>query len=320
MASPAAGLNRSVLPSRRSDFTSALHRCHRQVRPLISSPAQDSRDAPANIDPLTVEGFGHEWAAFDQIDLDHSEHLSRFEEYFGIFPFDQLGPVTEGFDLGCGSGRWAVLVAPKVGKLHCIDPSDQALDVARRRMAGLGNVAFHHASVDDIPLADGSQDFGYSLGVLHHIPDTEAAMRACVAKLKPGAPFLAYIYYSFDNRPLWFRSIWRASDFLRRGICRMPFGARKAITSVIAGAVYWPLARSSAMLEKFGANVSNIPLSAYRGWTFYSMRTDALDRFGTRLELRYSRSEIAAMMTRCGLTDIRFSDAVPYWVACGRKS
>lgn len=28
-----------------------------------------------------------------------------------------------GFDLGCGSGRWAFFVAPKVAKLHCIDRS-----------------------------------------------------------------------------------------------------------------------------------------------------------------------------------------------------
>jgi 2-polyprenyl-3-methyl-5-hydroxy-6-metoxy-1,4-benzoquinol methylase len=32
------------------------------------------------------------------------------------------------------------------------------------------------------------------LGVLHHIPDTAAAMRDCVRKLKLGAPFLFYLY------------------------------------------------------------------------------------------------------------------------------
>ena len=49
------------------------------------------------------------------------------------------------------------------------------------------------------------------------------------------------------------------------------------------------------------------------------MRTDALDRFGTRLEQRFSRNEIERMMTAAGLTDIVFSEREPYWVACGRK-
>jgi hypothetical protein len=50
------------------------------------------------------------------------------------------------------------------------------------------------------------------------------------------------------------------------------------------------------------------------------MRTDALDRFGTRLEHRFSRDQIRSMMLACGLVDIRFSDQTPFWVACGRKA
>ena len=176
-----------------------------------------------NIDPATVEGFGEEWSAFDQTAMSADEHRALFDRYFGIFPFDALPPDAEGFDLGCGSGRWACLVAPQVGTLHCIDPAPAALVVARRRLAGVPNVRFHCASADAIPLADDSQDFGYSLGVLHHIPDTRRALADCVRKLKPGAPFLVYLYYSLDNRPGWVRTLWRVSDTLRRGIARLPF-------------------------------------------------------------------------------------------------
>ena len=49
------------------------------------------------------------------------------------------------------------------------------------------------------------------------------------------------------------------------------------------------------------------------------MRTDALDRFGTRLEHRFTRKEIEAMMKAAGLEDVRFREDEPYWVACGRK-
>jgi hypothetical protein len=50
------------------------------------------------------------------------------------------------------------------------------------------------------------------------------------------------------------------------------------------------------------------------------MRTDALDRFGTRLEKRFTTKQIRDMMERAGLEDIVFSQTVPYWCAVGRKS
>lgn len=274
---------------------------------------------PRNIDRSTVEGFGKEWTVYDQTALSAAEHRKLFDEYFSLFPFDDLPADAEGFDLGCGSGRWAALVIGRVGTLHCVDPSGEALDVAKRRLAHHSGARFHLASVDHLPFADDSQDFGYSLGVLHHVPDTRAALRDCVRKLKIGAPFLLYLYYRFDNRPGWYQSLWKATDLGRRIISRLPFGLRKFVTSLIAASIYWPLARSASLAEGVGMGVRNFPLAAYRKASFYTMRTDALDRFGTRLEQRFSRSEIDEMMKRSGLADIRFREATPYWTAVGRR-
>ena len=274
---------------------------------------------PANIDPPTVDGFGDEWAAFDQEALSATEQRRLFDQYFSVFPFATLPPDAEGFDLGCGSGRWAVLVALRVGKLHCIDPSPKALEVCRRKCVRHENVEFHLASADRLPISDASQDFGYSLGVLHHIPDTARAMKDAVRKLKPGAPFLVYLYYNFDNRPAWFRVTWKASEVGRHLIARLPFPLRKAATTLIAATVYWPLSRFAGLLKRAGVDVSNLPLSAYRYRSFYSMRTDALDRFETRREQRFSRDQIRAMMEQAGLTAIEFRGEEPHWVACGRK-
>lgn len=270
-----------------------------------------------NIHPETIRGFGREWSAYDQNELRGAEYERVFDEYFEILDFDQLPSEAEGFDFGCGSGRWAASVAPRIGKLHCIDASREVLDVAQRRLSNIANVSFHLASSDCIPLPDSSQDFGYSLGVLHHIPNTALALRDCVQKLKIGAPFLLYIYYRLENRPAWYRGLWRLVDILRRGVSRLPFEIRKAVTVTIATLVYWPLARAALVVERSGRNVRNMPLSAYRNKSFYTMRTDALDRFGTRLEQRFSRAEIERMMKDAGLESIRFRDAVPYWIACG---
>lgn len=272
----------------------------------------------SNVDINTVEGFGDEWERFDQTKLNAVERKRIFQLYFSIFPWNSLPVNAEGFDLGCGSGRWAKEVAPRVAKLHCIDPSS-ALAVARRNLANNGNCEFHEASVDAIPIADASMDFGYSLGVLHHVPDTSAGLAACVVKLKPGAPFLIYLYYAFDNKPLWFRLVWQVSDVLRQIISRLPHALRFAVSQILALLIYWPLARGAKVLEKLGFNVVNIPLSSYRNNSLYTMRTDALDRFGTRLEQRFSKKQIQEMMELAGLDRIQFSDGVPYWCAVGYR-
>jgi SAM-dependent methyltransferase len=271
-----------------------------------------------NVDRRVIEGFGQEWTRFDQSEVAQGELQALFEQYFSIFPWAELPANATGFDLGCGSGRWARFVAPRVGRLHCIDASPAALEVARQNLREYSNCDFHCASVDAIPLPDNSADFGYSLGVLHHVPDTQQGILDCVRRLKPGATFLLYLYYAFDNRPWWFWMTWRISDIFRRFLCRLPFAIRSVLCDLIAAAVYWPLARVSASLERLGVNVGHLPLSAYRNRSFYAMRTDALDRFGTRLERRFTRGQVKEMMERAGLERITFSENI-FWCAVGRR-
>ena len=272
-----------------------------------------------NLDKNTVDGFGDEWSRFDQSHLPEAEQQLLFDEYFSVFPWKDISKESIGFDLGCGTGRWARSVAPKVKKLICIDPSS-ALDIAKRNLSNFDNCEFDSATVDEIPMQNNSMDFGYSLGVLHHVPNTALGIKQCVNKLKSGAPFLLYLYYRFDNRPWWFGLIWSITDLLRRVVSKMPYRLRYASSQIIAILIYLPLARTALFFEKFNLNVSNFPLSSYRNLSFYTMRTDALDRFGTRLEQRFTRKEIKVMMQEAGLENIEFSNSKPFWVAVGYKS
>ena len=268
-----------------------------------------------NVDQSTVTGFADEWTRFDQRGLSANETHAIFDAYFSIFPWTKLPPDAAGFDAGCGTGRWAALVAPRVGRLVCVDASDRVLQIARQNLAGVSNVVFHCASVASMPIPDGSMDFGYSLGVLHHMPDVQSAISACAQKLKPSAPFLVYLYYAFDNRPAWFRAIWRVSDVMRRGISRMPRRLRFMTADALALFVYWPFSRGARVLEALGAKVDGLPLAIYRDRSFYVLRNDALDRFGTRLERRFRRDDIRCMLEAAGFTAVTFSDAPPFWCA-----
>lgn len=270
-----------------------------------------------NVDEAVVADFGREWQTYDQSGVPERELREQFERYFAVFPWGRLTADAVGFDAGCGSGRWARFVAPRVGRLHCIDASSAALAVARRSLAEITKCEFHEASLDDLPLAEHTMDFGYCLGVLHHVPDPEAALRSCVRTLRPNAPFLVYLYYDLADRGRLFRSLFGLADSARRRIARLPHRRKLGVTRVIAYGVYLPLARLARVGERLGRSVEAWPLSQYRDASIYTMRTDALDRFGTRLEQRFSRDEVVSMLERAGLGEIVVSPDPPYWCAVG---
>ena len=270
-----------------------------------------------NVHDRTVAGFGREWETFDQSRLDHESRAEIFAEYFRVFPWAALPQEAVGADIGCGSGRWAAIVALRVGRLFLVDASLRALEVARKNLTGFANCTFLHGSVDDLPVEDASLDFAYCLGVLHHVPDPAAAIRSIALKLKPGAPLLVYVYYAFDNRPAWFRMLWWLTDGVRRIVSRLPFPIRYLVSQSIACLVYAPLALAAQWLDSHGKLPASWPLAHYRNKPFYVMRTDALDRFGTSLERRLSRVDLETMLRDAGLRDIVFADGPPYWCALG---
>ena len=272
-----------------------------------------------NIDNKVVKGFGEEWDYYDQSSLDEAESKDLFDRYFNIFPDNFLLGDKIGIDIGCGSGRWAKHIAPLAKELYCIDARKQALNVARKNLINFDNCTFSNISTDSLESLNKTFDFGYSLGVLHHIPDTERALIDSVAILKTGAPFLLYLYFAFDNKPFWYRFIWKISEPIRFIISRTSLPVRRILTMLVALFVYLPLSKFSLFLDKLGVNTESLPLSSYKGTSFYTMKTDAFDRFGTRLEQRFTKKQIHSMMTNAGLVNIEFSQNIPFWTALGYK-
>ena len=274
----------------------------------------------ANVDPSTIHGFGLQWRDFNQVGVPSSELAKIFDKYFDHFPWKLIDQDSIGLDAGCGSGRWAMFVAPRVGKLVCVDASPGAAAVAQERLRSFRNCEVHVCTLEDTPMADNSLDFAYCLGVLHYIPDPASALAAVVRKLKPGAPLLVYVYYALENRPIWFRSAWRLVDLVRRGVARTPYRVRRWLSGIIAALVYLPLANLCRVLERLGFRIDGIPLSAYRDRSFYTMRTDCLDRFGNHLEHRFTRQQLVDLLKDCGLSDITIPEDEPYWRAIALRA
>jgi len=298
----------------------SLSYCHYISKNKVNRKSRPVPQPASNEDGATIEGFGREWSAFNQSRVSMDELKIIFDDYFGLVNLGALPIDAVIMDVGCGSGRWAQFAVDYCKVIHLVDPSTRALDVARQNLSDFANCEFHQASTENLPVEDNSCDLVYSLGVLHHIPDTESGINDCVRKLKPGAPFLVYLYYRFDNRPLWFRGLWRVSNLLRILLSRLPFVLRRIMTDLVAIFVYFPLARLSRLVETIGRDPSNMPLSIYRNHSLYTMRTDALDRLGTRLEHRFTRTEIQRMLESAGLENIAFRETEPFWCAVGYKT
>lgn len=271
-----------------------------------------------NIDVKTVSSFGEEWTKFDSFSEQEIQHTG--DMYFDIIDFNEINKDAVVMDVGCGTGRWTKYVAPKVKFVEAVDPSEAVFSAAAL-LKDQSNVRVTQASTDNIPFEDNSFDFVFSIGVLHHIPDTRQAMADCVKKVKPGGLFLVYLYYSLDNRGPFFKALFWLSNLIRRMVSAMPAKIKRVVCDILAVIIYMPFVLLARLGYKIGLRklADKIPLSIYANQTFNIIRNDSLDRFGTPLEQRFSKAQIEEMMKSCGLSDIVFSAKMPYWHAAGRK-
>lgn len=271
---------------------------------------------PPRPDIQLVHRFDREWKQF--ADMRPAERALVFERYFDLVPPMLLGPGKTVLDAGCGGGRWAAEVASRGARVIALDLGE-SIELAARHVGP--PALFVQADVRDVPLAARSVDLAYSLGVLHHIEETDLAVRRIVETIKPGGWFFVYLYYALDGKGRLFRATFTVVDGLRRVISSLPQSVLAPITTVIAAVVYLPLARLARILEAAGlkALADRIPLRIYSALSFRTMRNDSLDRFGTKLEKRYRRDEVIGLLERAGLEDIRVSDRPPYWHAVARR-
>jgi len=270
-----------------------------------------------NIDEKTVHSFGEEWEKFHHFSDEMIQQAG--DEYFDIVPKEILENAHV-IDIGCGSGRWSKYLHNKVGFIEAVDPSE-AIFYADQLLAEVDNVRLTKASVEGLPFADESFDFGMAVGVLHHIPNTAKALETCVKKIKRGGYFYVYIYYNLDNRGKAYKALFQGVNAVRTFVSSLSPKPKKLLCDAIATLVYMPMVLLVRLLKILGLGkiADKLPLSYYADKNFYIIRNDALDRFGTPLEHRFSKAEIQQMMEEAGLSDIIFSKNAPFYHAMGKR-
>jgi SAM-dependent methyltransferase len=268
-----------------------------------------------------IKDFGDEWDRFRFSQVKDLKSLSeQFKKYILPIPqnfFDSKDHVIA--DFGAGNGRWSYFLQEFASKLYVVEPSPKAFEVAKSKFSDNEKVVLLNQTIQSNDVENGSLDLAVSLGVLHHIQDTEQSIKIIAEKLKPGGHFLGYLYYSMENKPFWYRLIWKLSDNIRKLVAKSPKILKLTIAEFIAILVYFPLAKTSLLLKKLGLRTDNFPLHHYAEMSLYVMRNDALDRFGTSLEKRFSKLEIEHMLKEAGFDSIAFSNCEPFWTFAARK-
>lgn len=271
-----------------------------------------------NIDTEVVQSFGDEWLKFHDFSDEIIKDIAK--EYFDILDEKIVNKQTYALDIGCGTGRWTKFLTDKVGFIEAVDPSN-AIIAADKLLGNIDNVRLTKASTETIPFNDETFDFAMSIGVLHHIPDTQQAMKDCVRKVKKGGYFYCYLYHNLETRGWWFKTLYWLSNQLRKVVCKLPSGLKRFVCDILAIVIYMPLVLWVRFLVLIGLRkiAIKMPLSAYNNKSFFVIRNDALDKFGTSLEQRFSKKQVLDMMGNCGLSDIVISPLTPFYHAIGRK-
>jgi ubiquinone/menaquinone biosynthesis C-methylase UbiE len=282
----------------------------------IASFVLDEMD---NVDHDVVNSFGEEWTKFNSFSSTEIDKIGK--EYFDVLPSELLNKKSSVLDVGCGTGRWSLFLSPKVGFIDAVDPS-KAIFSAEQLLKDCSNVRLTLASTSTLPFPDNYYNLVMSIGVLHHIPDTQKAMQDCVRKVKPGGWFYTYLYYNLDNRNKGYKFLFSLINKIRIIVSNLPSSRKKFICDILAISFYMPFVFASRFLHSIGLKklASKLPLSYYRNKSFFIIRNDSLDRFGTKLEQRFSKKQIETMLLNCGLTEITFSNNTPYWHVIAKKT
>lgn len=99
-------------------------------------------------------------------------------------------------DVGCGNGYILSKYAKEKAEVYGVDITPTAVELCEKRFSYKGlSGNFQEANAEELPFADNTFDCICSMGVLHHVPDTEKAVSEIFRVLKPGGKLIVMFYH-----------------------------------------------------------------------------------------------------------------------------
>jgi SAM-dependent methyltransferase len=248
--------------------------------------------------------FGYSWAIFSAI---LPEHREQFVRWTSSLPRTAWRGATF-IDCGCGIGRnshWAMADGARGG--IALDLDDRSLAAARANLKPHPTIEVRRESIYEIA-EENAADIAFSIGVIHHLDNPDAAIARMTRAVKPGGHVLIWCY-GCENMS-WLVNVF---DPIRRALfSRMPLGVVYHL-SLYPSALLWLALRMG--LSKLAY------YRLLRQFTFAHLRAIVFDQMVPRVAHYWPRETVERLLVDAGLNDVSVVSVNDMsWSASGRKA
>lgn len=291
------GTPRMLLADARAELAHQYPRAAESLG-LAHDTAAVARDAEAEIKRRTSDSFAYEWEHFGS---PRPEWQQNFIDY--------MRPLTEDFfrgrrvlDVGAGSGRHSAYATILGAEVVAVDRG-RTIDVARRNLPAAALTV--QADAERLPFETEIFDLVVSIGVLHHLSDTERALRSIARYAKVDGRVHIYLYWVPERAS--HRIVLKLVTAARQLTVKLPHGLLHKLCYPLSillwlGVVLpYRAVRSRPQMSKVA---SVFPLKTYADYPFGVLVNDQFDRFSAPIERRFTRTEVQMMLERSSLVDV----------------
>jgi 2-polyprenyl-3-methyl-5-hydroxy-6-metoxy-1,4-benzoquinol methylase len=246
-----------------------------------------------------ADNFGFQWQKYALTQMDGERQNASeidFRKKAGLTAAELSGKRV--LDVGCGTGRYAEVATRYGARVVGVDLS-AAAEVAAVNLAARNFTALQ-ADVFGLPFKPESFDVIYSIGVLHHTPDCEQAVKVLPQYLKPGGILAVWLYSGYNK---WYRF----SDYYRKVTHRMaPQRLHRLLSTVVP--LLNGVDRMLKLIPLVGKPAAEavhyvLPVNRHPDPAWRVLET--FDWYSPKYQSKHTYEQVFRWFENCGLVDLK---------------